>query len=270
MSEASEIRTAVIVEDDEDIQGLIASVLGQAGFTVHTASTGLAGVELVRETDPMVVTLDLSLPDIDGFEVARRVRTFSSTYIVMLTARDEEIDTLLGLEAGADDYLTKPFRPRELRARTEALLRRPRAIRLPGMASGPSAPTAYTPSVPAEAATPGWPGVRRDGVLAHNALVLDTPARLAELDGEPVHLTKSEYLIIEALLEAPHRVLAKPELVRRLWGEDYITGAAVSEADTRTVEVHVANLRRKLGDDAAAPRFIETVRGVGYRLTPAR
>lgn len=264
-------RTAVIVEDDPDIQGLVASVLGQAGFTVHTASTGLAGVELVRDVDPIVVTLDITLPDIDGFEVARRIRTFSSTYIVMLTAHDEEIDTLLGLEAGADDYLTKPFRPRELRARTEALLRRPREIRLPGMSSGPSAPTAHTPAVPVSAPPSAeWPGVQRDGILSHNGLVLDTPARLSEVDGEPIHLTKSEYLILEALLESPHRVLAKTELVRRLWGEDYITGAAVSEADTRTVEVHVANLRRKLGEDATSPRFIETVRGVGYRLTPAR
>ena len=132
--EDCEPRAAVVVEDDGDIRDLLVSVLTQAGFAVHAAGTGTAGVELVRAHCPLVTTLDVSLPDIDGFEVARRVRTFSGTYIVMLTARDEEIDTLMGLDAGADDYVTKPFRPRELRARIQAMLRRPR--QLAGVATG--------------------------------------------------------------------------------------------------------------------------------------
>src|SRR3954453_14045355 len=119
-------RVAVVVEDDADIRDLVSVVLGSPGFDVHTAATGTAGIEAVREHRPAIITLDLSLPDIDGFEVARQVRQFSDAYIIMLTARAEELDTLLGLESGADDYLTKPFRPRELRARVTAMLRRPR------------------------------------------------------------------------------------------------------------------------------------------------
>ena len=125
----SEQRTAVIVEDDLDIRELISTVLSSSGFTVHTASSGMEGVAAIKRHNPDVVTLDLGLPDIDGFEVARQVRRFSDTYIIMLTARAEELDTLLGLETGADDYLTKPFRPRELRARITAMLRRPRATK---------------------------------------------------------------------------------------------------------------------------------------------
>ncbi len=125
-------RTAVIVEDDPDIRDLLDTVLTQAGFTVQTAATGHDGVEAVRRTDPLVTTLDVSLPDIDGFEVCRRIRAVSDTYVVMLTARAEEVDALTGMDAGADDYLTKPFRPRELRARIEALVTKPRGARVTG------------------------------------------------------------------------------------------------------------------------------------------
>ncbi|MFD1214360.1 response regulator transcription factor, partial [Arthrobacter sp. GCM10027362] len=120
-------RVAVVVEDDADIRDLVSVVLSSSGFVVHTAPSGSAGIAAVREHDPAIITLDLSLPDLDGFEVARQVRQFSDAYIIMLTARAEELDTLLGLESGADDYLTKPFRPRELRARVTAMLRRPRS-----------------------------------------------------------------------------------------------------------------------------------------------
>src|SRR4051812_12409063 len=122
-------RVAVVVEDDADIRDLVSAVLGSSGFDIHAAATGTAGIEAVREYRPAIITLDLGLPDIDGFEVARQVRRFSDTYIIMLTARAEELDTLLGLETGADDYLTKPFRPRELRARITAMLRRPRTTK---------------------------------------------------------------------------------------------------------------------------------------------
>src|SRR5918997_2473849 len=117
-------RVAVVIEDDADIRNLLMAILDQAGFTCYAAETGLDGLEAIRTHNPILTTLDVSLPGIDGFEVARRIRSFSSTYIIMLSARDEEIDTLMGLDAGADDYLTKPFRPRELRARIEAMLRR--------------------------------------------------------------------------------------------------------------------------------------------------
>src|SRR3954447_18246279 len=121
---ASPDRVAVVIEDDADIRNLLEAILAQAGFTCHVADNGASGIDAVREHQPILTTLDISLPGIDGFEVARRIRAFSTTYIVMLSARDEEIDTLMGLDAGADDYLTKPFRPRELRARIEAMLRR--------------------------------------------------------------------------------------------------------------------------------------------------
>ncbi|WP_448070988.1 response regulator transcription factor [Georgenia yuyongxinii] len=290
--EEPEPRAAVVVEDDGDIRELLVSVLTQAGFDVHAASTGTAGVELVRAHSPIVTTLDVSLPDIDGFEVARRVRTFSGTYIVMLTARDEEIDTLMGLDAGADDYVTKPFRPRELRARIQAMLRRPRqlagAVSALAAASAVSAGQGAATAVPHRgpvgapdsAASPAPVEVvavpspsavdEQDGVLAHNGLRLDVDARLVDVDGAPVHLTRTEFDLLAALLAAPRRVLPKVELVRDLWPEDYGSGAFVRDAEKRAVEVHVANLRRKLGDDAARPRFIETVRGTGYRLTPRR
>lgn len=121
-------RVAVVVEDDQDIRELVGMILTQAGFEVHTESTGFAAVETVRRHKPAIVTLDVGLPDIDGFEVTRRIKEFSDAYIIMLTGRADERDTLQGLESGADDYLTKPFRPRELRARVSAMLRRPRAL----------------------------------------------------------------------------------------------------------------------------------------------
>ena len=124
MNSAPPPRVAVVIEDDADIRNLLEAILGQAGFTCYTGGTGPEGIEAIRQYEPILTTLDISLPGIDGFEVARQIRSFSSTYIVMLSARDEEIDTLMGLDAGADDYLTKPFRPRELRARIEAMLRR--------------------------------------------------------------------------------------------------------------------------------------------------
>ena len=136
-------RVAVIIEDDKDIRDLLHAVLQQSGFEVHASPTGLEGVEAVRRHNPAVVTLDLGLPDIDGFEVIRQLRLFSDAYIVMLTARAEELDTLMGLEAGADDYITKPFRPRELRARISAMMRRPRKDTAPAV---PEAEAAAAPA----------------------------------------------------------------------------------------------------------------------------
>src|SRR5690242_7168299 len=156
-------RVAVVIEDEADIRSLLADVLEQAGFTVHTAGTGLEGVRLVSEVHPLVTTLDVNMPGMDGFETARRIRAASSTYIVMLSARTEEIDALQGLDAGADDYVTKPFRPREVRARIEAMLRRP-----PAHAFAPPATVATRVET-----DPGW--------IRHGELRLHPGMRIAEL-----------------------------------------------------------------------------------------
>jgi DNA-binding response OmpR family regulator len=308
MDTHGERRVAVIIEDDADIRHLLETVLTQAGFEVIATGNGLDGVQAVRAYDPMVTTLDVSMPGIDGFEAAKRIRTFSNTYLVMLTARDEEIDTLQGLEAGADDYLTKPFRPRELRARVEAMMRRPRQV-LAVDGSGPVAPIAvpvqapvaapvqapaaapfaapapavaepqYTPAAtvqavapqPAAEAAPAQPAVaknydREDGWLDHNGLYVNSEMRLAEKEGKAIDLTRSEFDLLNALMESQRRVRSKADLALLLRGESYVTAHFVSEADKRAIEVHMANLRRKLADSITTPRWIETVRGVGYRL----
>jgi DNA-binding response OmpR family regulator len=315
----SEQRTAVIVEDDLDIRELISTVLSSSGFTVHTASSGMEGVAAIKRHNPDVVTLDLGLPDIDGFEVARQVRRFSDTYIIMLTARAEELDTLLGLETGADDYLTKPFRPRELRARITAMLRRPRAtkdndagaavsgstpsgdVAVPTAAPMPEpvlqgagvgggqaglqlSPSGVAPvpamagggaalAVAAEASVEpilAAPVPAAEGVLEHNGIVVDSRSRTVIRSGRELDLTRSEFDLLYALMESGRVVRTKADLVRRLRNEPYNTGGYISDSDERTIEVHMANLRRKLGDDTKAPRWIKTVRGVGYSLAPRR
>lgn len=239
---------AVVIEDDEDIRGLIVITLQQAGFTVHAATTGAQGVALVTAHRPVVTTVDVSLPDVDGFEVVRRLRTFSDTVVVMVTARGEEPDTLLGLESGADEYVTKPFRPRELRARVDALLRRA------GFAA---------------AAAPQATGPAPEPDPAHGGLEVDTTRRTVRVGGELVPLTRTEFDLLAALHGARGRTVAKSDLAAALWSDEYGPGARVTEADRRTVEVHVANVRRKLGDSPTSPRFIRTVRGLGYRLEDA-
>ena len=263
-------RVAVIIEDDADIRDLLNAVLQQSGFKVFTAPNGSEGVEMVRLHNPTVVTLDLGLPDIDGFEVIRQLRLFSDAYIVMLTARAEELDTLMGLEAGADDYITKPFRPRELRARISAMLRRPRGESVPGAvaAEQPAAPAADTGRSPAAPVATAVYAPAAPGAFAHNGLTLDPGTRTTEINGQGVELTRTEFDLLHALLEGGRLVRTKTDLVRRLRGEEYDTGSFISDADERTIEVHVGNLRRKLGDDSKSPRWLETVRGVGYRLTP--
>ncbi|GGH48649.1 response regulator transcription factor [Microbacterium album] len=241
-------RVAVVVEDDEDIRVLINEVLVQAGFEVHSASTGLEGVRLVQEHQPLVTTLDLSMPGIDGFETAKRIRAISVTYLVMLTARADEIDVLQGLQAGADDYLTKPFRPRELRARVEAMMRRPRV---------PTAVVAPAPDSASPPAEVGW--------LEHRGVRLHPDMRVVTVEGEALELTRTEFDLLEKLLRAGVRVVSKHQLSLAL--RDESRGQFVSDHDLRAIEVHMANLRRKLGESATRPRWIETVRGVGYRLT---
>ncbi|WP_396658804.1 response regulator transcription factor [Microbacterium sp.] len=240
-----QVRTAVVIEDDADIRSLLSTVLEQGGFDVHSAGDGYSGLDLVRAHDPLVTTLDVNMPGMDGFETAKRIRAVSSTYLVMVTARTEEIDALQGLDAGADDYITKPFRPRELRARIDAMLRRPRARDDVG--------------VPAGAGGDGW--------LEHSGLRLHRQMRTVEIDGAPLELTRSEFDILADLLAAGRRVRTKVELALMLRGERSDGSAYVSDSDARAIEVHMTNLRRKLGETPTLPRWIETVRGVGYRMT---
>ena len=228
--------SAVIVDDDEDIRALIAELLRQSGFETIEAATGADGIAAVRDRQPDVVTLDLNLPDLDGIEVCRRIREITDAYVVMLTARPDEIDRLMGLEIGADDYLTKPFSPRELRARIAAMLRRPRTAGGAGMALGTPAET-----------------------LRHGGLEVDVEGRLAILDGAELDLTRTEFDLLATLLSGPRRVWPRETLLRTVWGTDWVS-------DGHLVEVHMANLRRKLGDDPRSGRYIRTVRGVGYRL----
>ncbi|WP_127820593.1 response regulator transcription factor [Microbacterium sp. CPCC 204701] len=243
-----EARVAVVIEDEEDIRSLLSTVLAQAGFEVHGAANGAEGVELVRTHRPLVTTLDVNMAGMDGFETAKRIRSISSTYIVMLTARTEEIDALQGLEAGADDYVAKPFRPRELRARIDAMLRRPRHVAAAG----------GDPSMPSTAFDDAW--------LEHHGLSLNPETRIVTVDGDEVVLTRSEFDILADLLSGGRRVRAKTDLAIMLRG-DQSAADFVSDSDARAIEVHVANLRRKLGESPSDPRWIETVRGVGYRLT---
>ncbi|NKX51533.1 response regulator transcription factor, partial [Arthrobacter deserti] len=245
-------------------------------------STGSAGISAVRERNPAVVTLDLSLPDIDGFEVARQVRQFSDAYIIMLTARAEELDTLLGLESGADDYLTKPFRPRELRARVTAMLRRPRwGQPAPGGGQSPAASGPAAAAVPATAPAAGavaqqvFPAAAVEagpeepaGVLEHNGLTINRHSRRASIGGATVDLTRTEFDLLDALMEGGRVVRSKAELARRVKVDSYDGGAYGSAVNVRTIDVHMANLRRKLGEDPRLPRWIKTVAGVGYCLAP--
>ena len=226
---------ALVVDDEPPLVRLVRSYLERDGFQVRAAGDGQQAVELARSFQPEVIVLDLMLPGVDGIEARRRIRTFSDTYIVMLTARAEEVDKLVGLGVGADDYLTKPFSPRELVARIRAMLRRPRA-----------------PTTPAAAP------VRRLGDLE-----IDPAAREVRLAGAPVELTRLEFDLLDALSERPRVVLTRRQLLERVWGPGWV-------GDDHLVEVHIANLRRKLDDDPRAPRHVLTVRGVGYRMGPAR
>ncbi len=219
----------LVVDDEPPIVELVTGYLVREGWAVESAGDGIAALEAVRRIDPDVIVLDVMLPGLDGIEVCRQLRTFSDAYVLMLTARGEEIDRIMGLTVGADDYLVKPFSPRELVARIKALLRRPRT---------------------GQAATPG-------GTPA--GLEIDEGRRLVLIDGAPAELTALEFNLLAVLARDPGIVVTRQSLLDQLWG-------AAFEADDHLVDVHVANLRRKLGDDPARPRFLETVRGVGYRL----
>jgi DNA-binding response OmpR family regulator len=225
------VRRAVVVEDDADIRELITHTLSDLGLEVTAVESGPDGVRAVRDRDPDLVTLDLGLPGIDGIEVCRQIRETTDAYIIMITARADEIDRLLGLETGADDFMTKPFSPRELQARVNAMFRRPR----PGIAAA----------------------VAGDGaeVLVHGGLRVDVTSRRVFREGEELSLTRTEFDLLTQLMRNPAKVATREELLQAVWGTPWV-------GDTHVVEVHVGNLRRKLGGS----RYIRTVRGVGYRM----
>ncbi|MBU5422967.1 response regulator transcription factor [Cellulomonas hominis] len=239
MSPAAALR-AVVVDDERPLAGVVGGYLEREGFEVTLCHDGAAAVALLREADPDVVVLDLGLPGLDGVEVCRQLRTFSDCYVVMLTARSDEVDTLIGLSVGADDYMSKPFSPRELVARIRVMLRRPRR-------PAPPAPAAGTP-----------PEAR---VLCVGGLRLDLDAREVEVDSERVLLTRLEFDVLATLAARPGTVFSRPALIRAVWGEGWV-------GDEHLVDVHVLHVRRKLGDTAQEQRFVRTVRGVGYRMGP--
>jgi DNA-binding response OmpR family regulator len=223
----------LVVDDEAPIVDLVRGYLEREGMEVMSAVDGPAALESIRQRAPDVVVLDVMLPGLDGFEVLRRARTMTDAYVIMLTARAEEIDRIVGLPVGADDYLVKPFSPRELAARVRALLRRPRL----GVAPDAEA----------------W----RVGDLR-----VDPRRRSVTLRGSQVPLTVIEFDLLATLIREPGVVHTRQQLLDRVWGIDYV-------GDEHVVDVHLANLRRKLGDDASRPTYVETVRGVGYRFKEA-
>jgi DNA-binding response OmpR family regulator len=221
----------LVVEDEGSIASFVSLYLKNAGYAVRTASTGSEALAQVAADMPGLIVLDLMLPDIDGIEVCKRVRQRSDVPILMLTARDEDVDKIIGLEVGADDYLTKPFNPRELVARVKSILRR---------------------------ATPER-RERESEVIEHGDLRIDAGRREVTVAGDEVQLAPKEFDLLWELLDHRGLVLTRDQLLERVWGYTFA-------GDTRTVDVHVRQLRRKLGD--ASP--IVTVWGVGYKVSPAR
>ncbi|WP_066289572.1 response regulator transcription factor [Arthrobacter sp. B6] len=268
---------AVVVEDDDDIRTSLKEVLLQSGFAVFETSSGFEGVEAVREHNPVVVTMDVGLPDFDGIEASRRIRTFSDAYLIIVTGRVEEADALMGFEAGADDYLTKPFRPRELRARIAAMLRRPRSLASVS-ASGdrmlaPRPRAGQHPALSAALTAAVAPPSPHAGAVVlcdfeHKGLTLHEGSRSAAIHGVPLDLTRTQFDLLLVLMENGRVVQTKADLVRRLRNEPYNTGSFVTAGEERAIEVHLGNLRKRLGDNSRSPLWIETVRGVGYRLAP--
>ena len=221
---------ALLVEDSREYAAIGTSLLQREGFEVVATPDGEAGIGLARARRPEVILLDISLPGLDGFEVCRRIREFSDAYVIMVTGRTDEVDRVVGLTVGADDYVTKPFSARELTARIAAMRRRPRA----------------TPD----------PEVWDFGPLR-----VDVAAREAVLDGGLVDLTKLEFDLLAKLASEPRRAFTRAQLLNAVWGSDWY-------GDDHVVDVHMGNLRKKLGESGTQPRFVHTVRGVGFRFEP--
>ncbi len=225
------MRRVLVVDDEPHIRAVLRGYLEADGFAVSEAADGEAAVRQLRQdVAPDLVLLDVMMPGIDGLEVLRRVRAFSDVYVILVTARTEEVDKLVGLGVGADDYVTKPFSPREVAARVKAVLRRDREVRDAGA-----------------------------GVLRFEGLTVDRDGREVRVDGTPVAVSALEFDVLAALADAPGRVFSRRQLLERVWGYDFF-------GDERVVDVHIRSLRARLGDDAANPRLIATVRGVGYKF----
>ena len=217
----------LVVDDEESILDLVTAYLRQEGYEVYAAMDGPAGLKAARAFKPDLVVLDVMLPGMDGIELLTRLRRESDVYVIMLTAKSEETDKIVGLSVGADDYLTKPFSPRELVARVKAALRRLRS----------------------------GTGAQDTSTLAFRRVRLDTGRRQVWLDDEPVELTTTEFDLLKTLAEHRGRVLSREQLLQQVWGYDFY-------GEERVVDVHIGHIRQKLGDG----RLIVTVRGVGYRF----
>jgi DNA-binding response OmpR family regulator len=222
----------LVVDDEVPLTGVVGSYLMREGFEVSVAHNGPDAVDIARESLPDLIILDVMLPGFDGIEACRRIRQFTDAYIIMLTARDGEVDKVLGLSMGADDYLVKPFSPRELIARVRAMLRRPRSG---STASGGAEP------------------------LVVGCLSVDPESRDVLVDAVPVELTRTEFDLLAAMIARPRAALTRRQLIDAVWGPGWF-------GDEHVVDVHVGHLRTKLGDDASEPRFVRTVRGVGYGM----
>jgi DNA-binding response OmpR family regulator len=223
----------LVVDDELPLLELVAGYLERDGFDVETAVDGPSAVTKARDWSPAIIVLDVGLPAMDGIEVCRTVRTFTDCYIIMLTARVDEIDKLVGLSVGADDYLTKPFSPRELVARVRAMLRRPR---------------------PSEQVDVGGAAP-----LVFGSLRIDVAGREIHRSGEPVDLTRTEFDVLATLAGKSRIVFSRQQLIEEVWGDGWLS-------DPHLVDVHIGHLRRKIGDDPSSPVFIRTVRGVGYQM----
>lgn len=226
----AEALRVLVVDDEAPLAKVVASYFEREGFAVTLAHDGHTAVELARSASPALIVLDWMLPGFDGLEACRQIRTFTDAYVIMLTARDDETDKVIALSVGADDYIVKPFSPRELIARAKAMLRRPRT----------------------EPTTEAKP-------ISIGALSLDLEARTVFVDEQAIDLTRTEFDLLAAMAMRPKMAFDRRQLLDEVWGGEWF-------GDEHVVDVHVAHLRRKLGDDPANPRFIRTVRGVGYGM----
>ena len=227
---SDECRTILIVEDDRNTASLVETYLQREGFATLVEHDGERGLQTARQQRPNLVILDLMLPGIDGLEICRRLRSESEVPILLLTAREEEIDRVLGFSLGADDYVVKPFSPRELVERVKAILRRVRSL-----------------------------PVSASAILQQGGLLLDPEKHKVSRGGEPINLTSSEYKLLRTLMTSPGRVFSRSELLRHFYDHE----EAVVD---RVIDVHVNKLRQKIEPDPGQPVFIETVRGFGYRF----
>lgn len=221
--------TILVIDDEDSILNLVEAYLKREGNEVHIARNGLDGLAAFRRHHPDLVILDIMLPGMDGFEVLRQIRRESDVYVILLTAKSEEFDRVMGLTVGADDYLTKPFSPRELVARVKAILRRGRGTTL------------------------------EQQILAFRHLKIDMQRHEVQCDGESVELTALEFKLLSTMASYPQMVLTRQQLLERVWGYDFY-------GEERVVDVHIGHVRQKIEADPSEPQFILTVRGVGYKF----